>query len=502
MKTLELYIISNEDLAVLSVCQPCSYNINLDEETNGKSTFILPSLNNAKKGYYAVLNGLYKQFIFKIDDVITNKNEKTVTIIALDISNIFDRKIIARNLETMTENSLEDFIADTILENFVNSDDAILNIPYIDVYVHTNTQVIEPTNEENGLYNFHTFITNCRQNKNIHTDFKFENGRMRIDIENKTESTVLIDTTVSEVTGYNKIYDADPVARVQVYIREDNSEYNLYLRTDRTTTTDKNDVNRARGRIEVISVDTLDNAHNEALNVMRGNRYHHLVEFKISKTSKLVDVTQLQIGTPIKVKTEDDVYDSYISAIAINNNDNFIYYKSGNLRIDLIDKLKQEKSERVGNKLDVSGGKVRKLTVSENLNIGEKSILDLTYPVGAIYMSVVNTNPATLFGGTWVEWGKGRVPVGVDTSQTEFNTVEKTGGAKTHTLTANQLPKIIQSWPHGDPAEPVTSYADVVSYGGWTNRWRWVGALQSFGNDQPHNNLQPYITCYMWKRTA
>lgn len=118
---------------------------------------------------------------------------------------------------------------------------------------------------------------------------------LRIDIENKVEETKLIDTTLPEVTDYNKIYEEDVTAKVQVYIREDGSEYNLYLKTDRTTTTNKDDPNRLSGKIEVISVDTADKAAEEALNVMKGNRYKHLVEFKIAKTSKLMDITQLYI---------------------------------------------------------------------------------------------------------------------------------------------------------------------------------------------------------------
>ena len=61
------------------------------------------------------------------------------------------------------------------------------------------------------------------------------------------------------------------------------------------------------------------------------------------------------------------------------------------------------------------------------------------YPVGSIYLSVNNVNPGTLFGGTWEAWGSGRVPVGVDTSQSEFDRVEKTGGEKTHQLTETEL---------------------------------------------------------------
>lgn len=58
--------------------------------------------------------------------------------------------------------------------------------------------------------------------------------------------------------------------------------------------------------------------------------------------------------------------------------------------------------------------------------------LDLynVWPVGSIYISVNNTNPSTYFGGTWEAFGTGRCLVGVDTSQSEFNTVMKTGGEK------------------------------------------------------------------------
>lgn len=673
---MELYILSKQDLSILSICKLADYQINLDEETNAKSTFTLMKTNGLKKENYMVLNGLYRQFIFVIDDVQTEKGSDVVTVTALDISNIFDRKVIEKNIDIMKSKSIEEFIANTMSENFVNSDDTTLNVDYIDIAWKTNTKTTVATNAENGLYNFHTFLINCRQYKNIYTDFKLENlgnpqtvegkrinveaknrkivdimlegesqqatrsgknlldntattkisngitftvnsdktvnvngtndtsanssliinrydlspgtyilngcpsggssttyrlaiqktsdwsilgldtgsgseqftideatkiqvaifiqkgqtisnllfkpmirlssiiddtyepygvmpspdylseieniegnielkatngleetdenyqeqvatfplgeeklmegsyladdgvhhsrkqlildgtetwllegtnayikipdargtinsvilsnyfkyeanasvwgqirfGRtnnnliiydvvtekgslanfktwlatkhtngtpvileyelaeeeivpyttaqqeawdniknltlfegvnhissdanmvlkyyplesvglkfvLRIDIENKQETTELIDTTLSEVTDYNKIYEEDVTAKVQVYIREDGSEYNLYLKTDRTTTTNKDDPDRASGKIEVISVETADKAEEEALNVMKGNNYKHLVEFKITKTSKLMDITKLHIRKTYK----------------------------------------------------------------------------------------------------------------------------------------------------------------------------------------------------------
>jgi hypothetical protein len=904
---MELYILSKQDLSILSICKLADYQINLDEETNAKSTFTLAKTEGLSKGNFLVLNGLYRQFLFIIDDVNAVKSSNLVTVTALDISNIFDRKVIEKNIDIMKSKSIEEFLANTILENFVNSDDTVLNVGYIDIEWKTNTKTTVATNAENGLYNFHTFLTNCRQYKNIYTDFKLENlgnsqtvegkrisveaknrkivdislqgestqngtptsdnlveienvegkkknkfdyesainvenltydntyaffeiknikpntaytisnlkltdltnlgysvyagltigntystgpgkafypcihknvykngigvvtgysdtkangGKLyfyiattntnedlayerfikicsmvfdkaqieegtvatdyvpynslefkvegknkfdkskdfsssnisknlwtitqlenglrvmsnysswtpyiryiitdlsnfigktirakanfvsssankgayrlsicnadgtnptvkkftdesnkeisfivetleegkkflsfelysnftggtqsptayvdytdiiitiddedmtyepyksqvetfplgegeklyqgsflndngknhtrkqfeidvtqiravtsynnidyasipkpadfigynnyayyeilcnkaisqkitswdnpeninkissqaektkiylgfekgttleqmktalantvieydlaepetvpyteeqqtawnkiknltlfegvnhissdanmvlkyyplepvglkfvlRIDIEKKQETTKLIDTTLPEVTDYNKIYEEDVTAKVQVYIREDGSEYNLYLKTDRTTTTNKDDPDRASGKIEVISVETADRAEEEALNVMKGNNYKHLVEFKIAKTSKLMDITQLHIGRPIRIKTDDDIYDSYISAITLSD-EKFVYFKSGSLRITLLDKLKKT-SNTVGDKLDRTGGKITgNLDVSGTLKEnGKKVITDL-----------------------------------------------------------------------------------------------------------------------------
>jgi poly-gamma-glutamate capsule biosynthesis protein CapA/YwtB (metallophosphatase superfamily) len=121
------------------------------------------------------------------------------------------------------------------------------------------------------------------------------------------------------------------------------------------------------------------------------------------------------------------------------------------------------------------------------------------YPVGSIYIAVVSTNPATLLGfGTWSAFATGKTLVGIDTGQTEFDTVEETGGAKTHTLTIDEMPSHThQTWIAGGGS---TAH-DTAGYAYDANARPYVYTTPS-GNDQPHNNLQPYITVYMWKRTA
>ena len=80
---------------------------------------------------------------------------------------------------------------------------------------------------------------------------------------------------------------------------------------------------------------------------------------------------------------------------------------------------------------------------AENMNKIEnqlKALTDAVYPVGSIYISVKSTNPSSFFGGTWTAFGTGRTLVGINTSDTNFDTVEKTGGTATHTLTTTEMP--------------------------------------------------------------
>lgn len=157
--------------------------------------------------------------------------------------------------------------------------------------------------------------------------------------------------------------------------------------------------------------------------------------------------------------------------------------------------------------LAVSHGGTGSATVADALNSLE--IFDRIYPVGSIYMSVNSTNPSNYFGGTWVSWGQGRVPVGVNTSDSNFSTVEKTGGEKSHTLSIAEMPNHNHTRGGSDAGWGAGNYGsitDVLVSLGTTSAnqlfFHAAGATNSTGSGSAHNNLQPYITCYMWKRTA
>ena len=142
--------------------------------------------------------------------------------------------------------------------------------------------------------------------------------------------------------------------------------------------------------------------------------------------------------------------------------------------------------------------------ISNNIKYIDKKISDLLnmfYPVGSVYETMDSSfDPNKKWGGTW-ERIKGRVLVGVDENDSDFNTAEKTGGEKTHTLVVSEL-------PHHTHANYAKRTNITINNSGNTrvtchssNSGATVGNnIGSTGEGVAHNNLQPYVTCFIWKR--
>jgi len=152
---------------------------------------------------------------------------------------------------------------------------------------------------------------------------------------------------------------------------------------------------------------------------------------------------------------------------------------------------------------DITG--IRNLTVTGTITNSSIITLADVYPVGSIYINAaVSTNPGTLLGfGTWVAFGSGRTMVGLDAGQTEFNTLEETGGAKTHTLSISEIPAHTHyQGSHDSSAGDGGAYnTEFIRDHSDTANGPNVES-SSTGGGSAHNNLQPYIVVYMWKRTA
>lgn len=192
-------------------------------------------------------------------------------------------------------------------------------------------------------------------------------------------------------------------------------------------------------------------------------------------------------------------------------------------------------------------------------------LIDKVYPVGSIYITIMSTNPGVTFGvGVWQTFGTGRTLVGIDVNQTEFNTVGRTGGSKTHILSIAEMPKHTHICDNAAPSATQGPNVNSTDRSGKHTHWIHNGSLPfeaglntpdrdnaySFadnlrrssvyfahedftmdgnrrnsehshtlsshthaltqhnhinaetGGGIPHNNLQPYITVYMWQRIS
>lgn len=201
----------------------------------------------------------------------------------------------------------------------------------------------------------------------------------------------------------------------------------------------------------------------------------------------------------------------------------------------------------------------------ESLTLEVSQLIDKIYPIGSIYISVNNVNPKTFLGGNWERWGNGRMPIGVNESDTTISVAEKTGGEKTHkltvaelashthtftgsshthtyaksnatsgstTLTIDQIPNHshnITTWKYYnqdpqsgtkvaktyDSADFNSTKTETGFIGGGKGHTHSVstantntggttqgGSNSSTGSGTAHNNMPPFISCFMWKRIA
>ncbi|XBG72185.1 DUF859 family phage minor structural protein [Enterococcus cecorum] len=213
------------------------------------------------------------------------------------------------------------------------------------------------------------------------------------------------------------------------------------------------------------------------------------------------------------------------NASAVINSSGWDVTKSYDIRVTLADKLNQmvvtasistaktlisyHKDVGVGigkmherGALDVGGDMYVSGTLdSKSVKQNGRTLLDMFYPVGAIFITTVNTNPSSYMGGSWVRFGNGQTLVGVNESDEDFNSAQKSGGSKSHTIDYENLPPrtgLQVNWKGG-----LTSYSEWKS--GNLAKGTWIMS-NAYDTQSPFSkaisNLQPYITVYMWRRTA
>ena len=146
------------------------------------------------------------------------------------------------------------------------------------------------------------------------------------------------------------------------------------------------------------------------------------------------------------------------------------------------------------------------IATAERMNHIEEGIADLynaIFPVGQIVIKGDNEDYSNWLGFTWERTAVGKVLVGIDSTDTDFNEIGKTSGEKKHTLTLQEMPKHTHNLITGAKTNAWKEPNYTIGY-----QYQEPSAIvssegiESTGGNQPHNNLQPYQVVAYWKRVA
>lgn len=123
------------------------------------------------------------------------------------------------------------------------------------------------------------------------------------------------------------------------------------------------------------------------------------------------------------------------------------------------------------------------------------------YPIGSVYISLTETNPGTYLKGTWDQFGQGRTLIGVGAGNDGTNTqefeVNTTGGEYKHKLVIDEIPSHTHKY-YSPIVQEVSPVSNTSTYGNYNKDYKIDS--DSVGGDGYHNNVQPYVTVYFWKR--
>lgn len=207
----------------------------------------------------------------------------------------------------------------------------------------------------------------------------------------------------------------------------------------------------------------------------------------------------------------------YLICFPVYNNESILYLGKWNgITYEYCNQITQDLADSIQELTETLSNYQPLLTAGNGININNNVItlnLDTIYPVGSIYMSVNDTSPASVFGGSW-EKIKDTFLLGSGDTYVNGNS----GGEATHTLTTGEMPShkhdelfsngAYATWEGFSNASQqgtrTVTGVEIPSYnhmGNATGTYHYL-FTSSEGGDTAHNNMPPYLVVNMWKRIA
>ena len=343
------YVLDKKDLHIKDILEFDEYTFKEDIDYNDKSMVTFIKQPNLEDGDMVICKDGNKTVFFGICEKIKSESSETdYTITLLQKENLFNRFIFLEYTGYIEKVGIEHFIAIVILQNFVNSNDPLLDRKWIAPSAGSFTKSLIKPDTEQGVYNLKTFLGNIKQHLGVYTDFRIDRDFLRIKVEKKVSTELMVDIEVSDVSDYVENYDISVLAKLNVKWKktEESTEEvrkSFYLLSDRTVSEDVNDPNRVEGSVKSIQIITEkeEEMRQQVFNEFASNRYNHKITFNIIRNSKLYPEQDFYVGRPCTVKTKSGVRKSMITKIETSNNSGLLRVTLGNMKVTLTDKLRR-----------------------------------------------------------------------------------------------------------------------------------------------------------------
>ena len=299
-------------------------------------------------------------FIGICENYASDSDSEAYTITLLQKENLFSRPIFIVNEALISSTGIEDFIAQAITDNWINSGDAMLDRSYLTVNAITHTPIAAKVSTTvsltDGAYNLKTYLGNALEFYSIYVDFDFTvDNKLIITVYRDTQAAESIDVLLTDISGYEETYSVDALTKINV--RWDQMEQGAdepiatyyrtyYMLANRSITTDGTDPNRALGATKsmVIEAETEDEMYQKVIDEFAKNSYSHKINFSLYMDSKLYDYRNFYIGRTTNIKTKSGVRSSLVTARTITSNSRFTNISFGKLKVTLIEKIRGKQS--------------------------------------------------------------------------------------------------------------------------------------------------------------
>lgn len=350
------YIIDSNTLKIKDFLEFEEYEFKRDIEFANKSSITVFRQPNAEADDYVickcggdtVFTGIYKEYS-------SESKSKEYKITLLQKEKLFDRFVFVKNESVISATGIEDFIANTIKDNWVSSGDSMTDKSYITVRALTHTPIYAKVSSTvsltDGAFNLKTYLGNALEYYGIRIEFDITSTSLTVYISKDANDAMKINANDTDVADYSETYAVEALAKLMVQWahKEDGSdeisettEHEYFLLSDRSISTDKTSENRAKGSTKsmLIEAETEDEMYQKVQDEFASNSYSHKISFSLYMDSKIYDYMEYYIGRSCMIKTKNGIRTSLVTSTAVSNKSRFATIELGKLKITLIEKIR------------------------------------------------------------------------------------------------------------------------------------------------------------------